>query len=209
VKASKKEFNDLVEKLSFPKKIHFKDLARHITGFSTPIFGISWNPSKSEREIIKQLIVFLEDRRVLYAPFEIEVAPWITKSILKIREEITNKLQQLDTNSKAVGSLRAMRAACRDYLDAIELMKRLEKRLSEDFTNSSIKSLEKRLSEDFTNNSQEETREIMDIVSDRTQLGYLRVVFGLHIANLCSMYGIDLEGPIIRILPPAEKEEID
>ena len=50
-------------------KIRFKEIIRRLTGFSTPFFGISWQPPESERKTIRKLFNFLEDRRVLFNPY--------------------------------------------------------------------------------------------------------------------------------------------
>ena len=47
----------------------FKEIAKRITGFSTPIFGVSWNPDNTERDIARKVILYLQDRRVLHTPF--------------------------------------------------------------------------------------------------------------------------------------------
>lgn len=47
------------------------ETARRVTGISTPVFGVSWSdPGPSETEIVRRFLVFLEDRRVLYNPFD-------------------------------------------------------------------------------------------------------------------------------------------
>jgi hypothetical protein len=33
--------------------MRFKDIIRRVTGISTPFFGISWNPEKTERDVAK------------------------------------------------------------------------------------------------------------------------------------------------------------
>jgi hypothetical protein len=38
-------------------------------------------------------------------------------------------------------------------------------------------------------------------------LGRLRTIFGYHITQLAVMYGIDIEGELVKILPPEYKEE--
>ena len=45
-------------------------------------------------------------------------------SILDIRKELTNTLKRLDENAKAVPHLKAMRIACRVFLDKVEALKR-------------------------------------------------------------------------------------
>jgi hypothetical protein len=43
-----------------------------LTGFSTPVFGIQWTPPESQRTVARRAIAFLEDRRVLFVPLEME-----------------------------------------------------------------------------------------------------------------------------------------
>lgn len=43
----------------------FKEIIKRLTGISTPIFGISWNPENTSSDVAKRAISFLEDRRVL------------------------------------------------------------------------------------------------------------------------------------------------
>jgi hypothetical protein len=100
------------------KKIAFKDIANRITGISLPIFGVSWNPPESEREIVRETFIFLEDRRALYNDFAHEIDHEVTESVLAIRNELTAALKRLPEGSEAVPSFKSMRAACRDYLDS-------------------------------------------------------------------------------------------
>jgi hypothetical protein len=97
--------------------IAFKEIASRITGISIPIFGVSWNPPESEREIVRQTLVFLEDRRALYNDFAHEIEHDVAQSVLAIRSELTDALKRLKEGAEAAPSLKAMRAACRDYLD--------------------------------------------------------------------------------------------
>ena len=46
----------------------FREIRERLTGISCPIFGVSWNPSETERTKAIKIIRFLEDRRVLYNP---------------------------------------------------------------------------------------------------------------------------------------------
>ena len=98
-------------------RIPFKEIARGITGISTPIFGVSWNPPHDSREIVRQLVTFLEDRRALHADLAMEHGPWVDESIQEIRRELTNALKSCpEKEENLTGPLRAMRAACRKYL---------------------------------------------------------------------------------------------
>ncbi|MFC2051073.1 DUF6650 family protein, partial [Chloroflexota bacterium] len=98
-------------------KIKFGKIAKSLTGFSTPVFGISWNPPDSDRDIVRKVITFLEDRRALYNPYNIETPIFVDQSILEIRKELTNTLQKLGDNPDVSPHLRAMRAACRKYMN--------------------------------------------------------------------------------------------
>jgi hypothetical protein len=151
--------------------VSFKRIAKSLTGFSTPIFGVSWNPPKDEREVIRKMIIFLEDRRVLFNPYRLEHFDPVIDSVLKIRKNLTEVLENLGENSEAVPSIRAMRAECRKFLDYIS--------------------------------EQEHRFMLTDLY---VGLGELRGVFGQHIARLCTMYGIDVEGDLVKILPIEDKE---
>lgn len=104
--------------MSRAKKIAFKEIAKRITGFSLPVFGIQWNPPESEREVVRETFLFLEDRRALYNDFAHEIDYEVLESILSIRKELTEALKRLPEASKAVPYFKSMRAACREYLDA-------------------------------------------------------------------------------------------
>lgn len=91
-------------------------LAKRLTGISTPIGGISWNPPVDERDIAKQLLVFLEDRRVLFMPYDMEVEPYVMDSIIEIRQRLTKALELISRSSVLGESIAAMRASCRKFL---------------------------------------------------------------------------------------------
>ena len=48
----------------------FSEIAGRLSGFSTPIFGVQWEPPVIDRDVARRVISFLEDRRVLYDPYE-------------------------------------------------------------------------------------------------------------------------------------------
>ncbi|MBI1725016.1 MAG: hypothetical protein HYR52_05200 [Candidatus Tectomicrobia bacterium] len=165
-----------------PKKprVTFKELLSRLTGFSTPVFGVSWNPPKPERGVIRNLFTFLEDRRVLFNPFHLEVESQVTDSVLKIREELTKVLGQLPESSNAAPSLRAMRAACRRFMDephpeAPHLDHHFMMRRHDGGAGFFM------------------------------ALGELRAVFGTHLGLLAVQYGLDVEGDLASIMPPEEE----
>jgi len=98
-------------------KICFRELASRLTGVSVPIFGVSWNPPESERKVVRDVLVFLEDRRALYNDFAHEIENEVGESVLRIRSELTDAIRRLSEDSEAASSFQAMRAACREYLN--------------------------------------------------------------------------------------------
>lgn len=96
----------------------FDEITSRLTGISCPVFGVSWNPPESERKIARRVITFLENRRVLYSPYDFEVPDHCSQSVIEIRHFLTAELQALDSDKEIAQSLRAMRAACRKFLDS-------------------------------------------------------------------------------------------
>ncbi|MBE7415569.1 MAG: hypothetical protein HS130_10250 [Deltaproteobacteria bacterium] len=101
-------------------KIPFKRLLKNITGISTPVFGIQWNPTKSERDIARQLITFLEDRRALYKDYDYEMPSYVNSSIHEIRRKLTELLESIDSDQELHTHMKAMRAACRKFFDKVQ-----------------------------------------------------------------------------------------
>jgi len=48
------------------------EIAKRLTGISTPFGGVSWVAPEAEVAVARRVIRFLEDRRVLYNPSELE-----------------------------------------------------------------------------------------------------------------------------------------
>jgi hypothetical protein len=122
------------------------------------------------------LVAFLEDRRALYQPFHLENGPWVSESILAIRRELTEVLKFCPEEQILVDSLRAMRAACRKYLDTTDPnARRLHSPYGGDLMFASA-------------------------------LGELRGVFGLHLSRLCLAFGIDVEEELAATFPIADQD---
>ncbi len=154
----------------------FAEIINRITGFSIPIFGLSWQPIESEIQIARRVITFLEDRRVLFRPTELEIPHHCVHSIMEIRSYFTNVLSNCSTDSEIARSTRAMRASCRKFLDKVNADERL---VSHGSDRSHFAS--------WVFNS---------------ALGELRGLVGLHVAKIAATYGLDVEDDLASILPP-------
>ena len=165
-------------------KIPFRKITDRITGFDLPFVGggLSWNPPVSEIELAKRLITFLEDRRVLYYPYDAETPNYVVMSVLDIRKRLTSDLEQLDRTSSLAQSLLAMRAACRKFLDTVE---------------------GKSANMGFGHRHRIWDREEADFF---IALGELRATVGSHAAQIAVRYEIDVEDTLFSIFPEAPEE---
>jgi len=99
----------------------YKKITGRITGISVPLFGISWNPVDEEKRAARDLLHFLEDRRVLYYPNEREGADYCRQSVEEIRKELTRSLKSFTSAKGAavVKQVQKFRRACRAFCDVI------------------------------------------------------------------------------------------
>jgi len=105
-------------------KLKGKQFLNRLTGISTPVGGVSWKPPINERDIARKLLVFLEDRRVLFMPFDMEIGLYVIRSIQEIRQRLTSDLQQISKSDVLGESMSAMRASCRKFMTETQDKKR-------------------------------------------------------------------------------------
>ncbi len=161
--------------------MNFTEIIKHINGFSCPIFGVQWSPTELEIAKARRVIAFLEDRRVLYNPSEMEMPDHCVDSVIEIRHFLTGEIGGLHKDDALSKSLRAMRAACRKFLDAVQNGKsRVVVRRQDGSYSSWI---------------------------FNAALGELRGVFGIHVGMLAAQYGLDVEDPLAAILPEVDREK--
>jgi hypothetical protein len=160
----------------------FREVASRVTGLSVPIFGVQWNPPEAECVAARRVLAFLEDRRVLYVPSEMETPEHCVDSVLRIREFVTGELGKLDAGAELAQSLRAMRAACRKFLATVEADDRRAVR--------------------FGAHQGHYASWIFN-----GAVGELRGVCGVHIARLAASHGLDVEDDLAVILPTRPDDE--
>lgn len=151
--------------------MEYKKILKNITGISTPFFGIQWEPPVVESDVAREIIVFLEDRRVLYGPEEQEGPSYCRQSVEKIREMLTDRMPRVSSSSEINKLLGNLRTQCKRFCDEIG---------SPSFPNLAVpvqKSILKR------------------------ELEKLRLVAGKVIGALSVSYGIDVEDELASIIP--------
>jgi hypothetical protein len=154
--------------------MNYKEILARLTGFSVPVFGVSWKPAEPEIAVARRVIAYLEDRRLLYNPFDLEVLDFCLDSVLEIRKFLTQEIGRLPAGSEFAGHLRAIRSACRQFLDGCSSKGRMRIRPSL--------------------GSRGEAQFFM-------ALGELRATVGIHIAAIAVMYGLPVEHDLAEILP--------
>lgn len=157
----------------------FREMVSRVTGISCPVFGVQWNPPETECAVARRAVVFLEDRRVLFTPSSMEVPHDCVESVLRIREYLTGELQKLDSKAQLAGNLRAMRAACRKFLDTVQTDDRNVVRFGGQYGHWAS----------WVFNG---------------ALGELRGVFGIHVLQIALAHGLDIEDELAAILPSAD-----
>lgn len=169
--------------------IRAKDMLNRITGVSTPLFGISWNPPASDRDAVRKFLAFLEDRRALFNPHPAEVEDYVISSIHMIRAECTTAVGTLAHDAPGAKHVRAIGAACRRFLD-------------EPYpTFDDI--MERRREPDFDQDEAHgRLRQGTHPAAFFTALGEFRAFVGAQIALLSALYEVDVYGDLVRILPP-------
>lgn len=98
--------------------------ANRITGFQVPVIGagVSWQPTELEVTKARKLMVFLEDKRVLYESYVNEQMDYCIESVLNIRGYlVTQVLMEADQTSKLYECAKELRDGCVEFLDIVEV----------------------------------------------------------------------------------------
>lgn len=163
----------------------FKQIINRLTGITTPVFGINWNPPKAHVTVARNVITFLEDRRVLYNPFDMEVPSHCIHFVVDIRHFLTAQIADLADDDGICQNLRAMRAACRKFLDTV----------SDGDDSRPMRGV-------WRFDGSGPSNWIFN-----SALGELRGVIGVHLAALAVQHGLDIEGELSTILPSEDNQE--
>jgi hypothetical protein len=166
--------------------VRFSEIVSRMTGISTPIFGVSWTPPTSDVEVARRVIAYLENRRVLYDPLDIEVPRHCLASVMEIRQFLTDQIGAGGIAEELAASLRAMRAVCHKFLEDLGPV------------NARLDGWEARRWHGGYGG--------LDDYLLNQALGALRAVFGIHVGQLAVRYGIDVEDRLASILPATDEE---
>ncbi len=101
------------------QKTRFKggELVARLIGILTPVGGVSWNPPEKERRRAERVLTYLAKQPALWDPYDIAIGSFVVQSIIDVRERLTRDLAGLSADSVLHEGLRAMRSACRMFLE--------------------------------------------------------------------------------------------
>lgn len=94
-----------------------------ITGIDTPIGGISWEYTDSEKKGVQQLFDYLETKRLLINPIEMEKKDWCILSAIEIKHKINEINIKFDFKNDTKLITKAMIDACNTFLDDLQNVK--------------------------------------------------------------------------------------
>jgi hypothetical protein len=154
-------------------------MAKRLTGIAGPWGGIQWETTTGDKDVARRVISFLEDRRLLFGDRHIEDGMHCVASALQIREMLTREIAEAKPGKTLEESLRAMRAACRKFVDAAGPHAR-----------------------NFFGPSAPYVAEPFGLA-----LGDLRTSFGFHVALIAAEFKIRVEEDLARILPPVDDDD--
>jgi hypothetical protein len=143
------------------------------TGIGGFGFSVNWEKVPGDEEIAKKVISYLEDRRLLFGRRHLDDQLHCVQSANDIRRFLTDQLSQAKVGKSLEQSLRAMRAAAREFVEAAGPNAR---NFSYD---------EGALNHEFGR-----------------ALGRLQGLVGQHVALIADKYGIEVESELAQILPP-------
>ncbi|MFF3847000.1 DUF6650 family protein [Streptomyces sp. NPDC002328] len=157
------------------------EIMRRIKGFSTPLGGVDWDLPLPQRAVAKKVVVYLEDRRVLTMPravmHAVEEPDHCVASVLQIRETLTQILMDPDTGDDLAENLKAMRAACRRFLNAAGP------------------------------NHSGHVHGHFESATFGAALGELRAVFGIQLGVIAARYKLELSEELADILPAPDTDD--
>lgn len=140
---------------------------------------LTWAKTAGDEAVARAVITFLEDRRLLFGDRHMEDEMHCVRSAVEIRAFLTEQIVKSKPGKQLDESLRAMRAACRQFVDKAGL--------------------------DGVHFQHRGYMHEVDRFS--LALGDLRSLVGVQLAALVQVYDLPIEPDLARILPPRDQDD--
>jgi hypothetical protein len=88
------------------------------TGIGGFGFSVNWEKVPGDEDVARRVIIFLEDRRLLFGRRHCEDELDCVHSAIEIRKFLTDELTRAKSGRSLADVLRAMRVAARAFVDA-------------------------------------------------------------------------------------------
>ena len=79
-----------------------------LTGISTPFGGLSWSKTNSVKDAFSILLIYLESKRILVNPIEMEKKEWCINSVLEMKEQLVSIIKIIGFKEKDLSIIRNM-----------------------------------------------------------------------------------------------------
>ncbi len=161
------------------KRISWKDIAKRITGISTAVIGVSWNQGPDERKIAEEIVTYIENKGLFYAPFEWEHPEECFTAAATARDGLTELMQRLNRDMKVFEHAESIRDSLRNFQRALKKLSLDTKHSKSDMSNDQITAFDK-------------------------ELVQLRTLCGAHLAWIAATYQLDVHSELdhwLRDLP--------
>lgn len=144
------------------------------TGIGGFGFSINWEKVPGDEDVAREVIAFLEDRRLLFGKRHVEDEMHCVHSAIEMRRFLTDALSGAKAGKSLAASVRTIRAALRAFVDAA--------------------------GPEARNFRYHRGDGMPDEYSQA--LGELRSRVGQQVALIAYHYGVEVEGELAQILPP-------
>lgn len=157
-------------------------VGHRITGVSAFGFGADWEKTEGDRDVARQVVTFLEDRRVLFGDRHLEDEIYCVRSALETRAKLTELITAAKPGKNLEAALRQMRAHFRRFVE---------------------------LAGPEARNYRDSWRGPSEASPFGLALGELRSGVGIQLAMILGAYPMEIESGLARILPPSADDEQD
>ena len=89
-----------------------------LTGISVPFGGLSWDQNTTAKDRFQYLLIYLESKRILVNPCEMELKKECVQSTLEIKHTLIEIVKDAIFDQEDLEIVRSMIGACNDFLNA-------------------------------------------------------------------------------------------